>query len=617
MRLQLTLFFCISFFSLSSLHSQSTYWQQDVKYKMDIQMNVNHHQFSGIQEITYTNNSPDDIKRIFYHLYLNAFQPNSMMDVRSRTIADADGRVGDRIAALEDSEIGYHQIESLTQDGMATSFITEGTVLEVNLPKIIHPGESAVLKMKFSSQVPIQIRRTGRDNSEGISYSMSQWYPKLAEYDEKGWHANPYVGREFHGVWGDFDVKITIDSDYIVAASGYLQNPKEVGAGYATGVREITEKTALKTYHFIAPNVHDFVWAADPDYTHTIHKRSDGMKMHFFYQAGEKTTENWEKLPAIMDKAFGFINEHFGQYPYDKYSFIQGGDGGMEYAMATLITGNRPLSSLVGVSVHELLHSWYQMVLASNESTYPWMDEGFTSYASNVVMNYLRAENLIPGDAVDDPHNSNIIGFVNFVNAKMDEPLSTHADHFTTNAAYGVGSYVKGSLFLYQLQYILGKDVFEAGMLTYFDTWKFKHPDANDFIRTMEKESGMVLDWYKDYFINTQHLADYGITGIEANGRRKSILTLEKIGVMPMPLDITVTLKNDKKIHYTIPLRMMRGVKKSEGSTNYQLAPDWPWTHPTYELLLDIPMKKITRIEIDASGRMIDTNRDNNTFIAE
>ena len=614
MRLQLILFLLISFYGVSNTQSQSTYWQQSVKYNMDIQMNVTTHQFTGVQEITYTNNSPDDIDRVFYHLYLNAFQPNSMMDVRSRTIADADARIGDRIAALSDAEIGYHQVESLTQDGMATSFIEEGTILEVKLPKVIHSGESTVLKMKFSSQVPIQIRRTGRDNKEGVAYSMSQWYPKLAEYDEDGWHPNPYVGREFYGVWGDFDVKITIDSDYIIGASGYLQNPEEVGAGYASGAREVRERMPTTTYHFIAPNVHDFVWAADPDYTHTIYERNDDMKMHFFYQAGEQTTENWEKLPAIMDKAFGYINEHFGQYPYKKYSFIQGGDGGMEYPMATLITGNRPLSSLVGVCVHELLHSWYQMVLATDESAYPWMDEGFTSYASDDVMNYLRKEGLILGDAVDDPHNGDIAGFVNFSLAKMDEPLSTHADHFTTNAAYGVGSYVKGSLFLYQLQYIVGKETFQAGMLRYFDTWKFKHPDANDFIRIMEKESGMVLDWFKDYFINTRHLPDYGITKVEAGKRKKSIISLEKIGIMPMPLDIIITLKNDKKVYYTIPLRMMRGAKTSENGIHYQLAPDWPWTHPGYELEVDIPLKRITSIEIDHSKRMIDTNRDNNTF---
>lgn len=615
MRLQLTLFLFISFYSISSIYGQ--YWQQGVKYDMDIQMNVKNHQFTGIQEITYTNNSPDDIDRVFYHLFLNAFQPNSMMDVRSRTITDADSRVGDRIAALSDDEKGYHQIESLTQDGMATNFTTEGTILEVKLPKVIHSGESSVLRMKFSSQVPIQIRRTGRNNHEGIDYSMSQWYPKLAEYDEDGWHPNPYVGREFYGIWGDFDVKITIDSKYVVAASGYLQNPEEVGAGYTSDARETSEATATKTYHFVAPNVHDFVWAADPDYTHDIFERANGMKMHFFYQAGEQTTENWEKLPGIMDKAFDYINQHFGEYPYEGYSFIQGGDGGMEYPMATLITGNRPLSSLVGVSVHELMHSWYQMVLATNESAFPWMDEGFTSYASDEVMNYLRKEGLVPGDAVEDPHNSDITGFINFSQAQMDEPLSTHADHYTTNAAYGVGSYVKGALFLYQLQYIVGEKTFEAGMLRYFDTWKFKHPDADDFIRVMEKESGIILDWFKDYFINTQHLPDYGITDVKAGKRRRSVITLEKVGVMPMPLDVTITLKSDKKIHYTIPLRMMRGAKKNEGAIDYQLAPDWPWTHPSYELEIDIPLKKIINIEIDASKRMIDTNRDNNILIPE
>ncbi|MEL7221336.1 MAG: M1 family peptidase, partial [Bacteroidota bacterium] len=225
--------FCL-FLSLSYSIAQAGYWQQAVKYEMDIDFDVKKHQFDGTQKINYTNNSPDTLQKVFYHLYFNAFQPNSMMDVRSRTIADADPRVADRIQSLSKNEIGYHQIESFTQDGQAADYIVEGTILEVDLPTPILPGSSSVFKMNFQSQVPLQIRRSGRDNREGIAYSMSQWYPKLAEYDYQGWHANPYIGREFHGIWGDFDVKITIDKSYIVGATGYIQNPNEVGGGYAS-----------------------------------------------------------------------------------------------------------------------------------------------------------------------------------------------------------------------------------------------------------------------------------------------------------------------------------------------------------------------------------------------
>jgi len=135
------------------------------------------------------------------------------------------------LLAAEEEE-GWHHILSLKQDGKDILYKVEGTILEVALHKPLKPGESTTLDMEFESQVPIQIRRSGRDNSEGIAYSMSQWYPKLCEYDYMGWHVDPYVGREFYGVWGNFDVTIRIDEAYILAATGYLQNPEEIGYGY-------------------------------------------------------------------------------------------------------------------------------------------------------------------------------------------------------------------------------------------------------------------------------------------------------------------------------------------------------------------------------------------------
>ena len=200
------------------------YWQQHVNYTMEIDMDVNSYQYNGKQKLVYTNNSPDVLNRVYYHLYFNAFQPGSEMDVRSRTIADADPRVGDRISKLQPDEIGYIKVKSLKQNGKTISHETVGTVLEVKLDQPIQPGESVTFDMDFDAQVPVQIRRSGRNNKEGVALSMAQWYPKLAEYDDEGWHADPYIGREFHGVWGDFDVKLTIDKDYVVGGTGYIQS---------------------------------------------------------------------------------------------------------------------------------------------------------------------------------------------------------------------------------------------------------------------------------------------------------------------------------------------------------------------------------------------------------
>jgi hypothetical protein len=609
-------FSCLLLLSIQIIIAQPERWQQRVQYKMNIDFDDKKHQFNGNQIIKYTNNSPDTLDRIFYHLYFNAFQPGSMMDVRSRTISDPDPRVGDRIFNLKPDEIGYHKISSLSQDGIPLNFEMVETILEVKLAKPILPGKTTTLDMSFSSQVPIQIRRSGRNNAEGIDYSMAQWYPKLCEYDYQGWHANPYVGREFYGIWGDFDVTLNIDAKYMVGGTGYLQNPEQIGKGYTqNNVIPKSDKNGKLSWHFIAPNVHDFLWAADPDYTHTSLKRPDGLTLHFYYQPNEKTKDNWEALPAIMDKAFDYINTNFGQYDYKQYSFIQGGDGGMEYPMATLITGERNIGSLAGVAVHELMHSWYQMMLATNESLYAWMDEGFTSYASSRVMQHLIENKiLMPGRVAANPQAGNYAGYFNLAKSGFEEPLSTHADHFQTNRAYGLAAYSKGSVFLAQLEYVLGKPVFDQALLKYFYTWKGKHPNVNDFIRVFEKSSLLELDWYKEYFYHTTLTVDYAINNVFTK-ENNTLVTLERKGKVPMPIDVIVTKKDGSKIGYTIPLQIMRGAKGADLSGfNWIVSPDWAWTNPQYSLNLPIKLDDILNIEIDPSERMADIDRQNNVW---
>ena len=283
MNKKLTLFIFVISCLAATVFAQNGYWQQEVDYQIDIDFDVKKHQMNGTQKLVYTNNSPDTLFKAFYHLYFNAFQPNSLMDYRSRWIEDPDGRVRDRIFKLAPEEVGYHKINSFLQDGKTVPFLVEGTIVEMDLPTPILPGASTTFELTFESQVPVQIRRSGRDNKEGISYSMAQWFPKIAEYDKKGWHAHPYVGREFYSPWGDYSVNISIDKKYIVAATGILQNPDEIGHGYSDG--EIKKQKGKKlTWRFKAENVHDFVWAADPDYTHTKVQVPDGPEVHFFYQ---------------------------------------------------------------------------------------------------------------------------------------------------------------------------------------------------------------------------------------------------------------------------------------------------------------------------------------------
>lgn len=588
-------------------------WQQKVMYKMDIDFNTEKHQYTGKQHLVYFNNSPDTLNRVFYHLYFNAFQPGSGMDVRSRTIADPDGRISDRISRLKPDEIGYIKVNNLLQDNKPLRYQVEGTILEVVLDHPLLPGRQTTLDMDYEAQVPLQIRRSGRSSAEGIDYSMSQWYPKLCEYDYQGWHANPYIGREFYGVWGDFDVTISMDKDYVIGASGYLQNPDEIGYGYESEGVKVKHKGKKLSWHFIAPNVHDFVWGADRDYKHGVFVRKNGMVIHTFYQPG-MNADSWTRLPEIMDKVFDYADEHLGVYPYKQYSFIQGGDGGMEYPMATLITGERSLVSLVGVSTHELMHSWYQMLLGTNESLYAWMDEGFADYFASDVMNFLRRQQFIPGNPVPNPHAGAISSYVGFSQSGLEEPMNTHADHFVTNAGYSVGSYVKGEVLLVQLQYIIGKQAFDKGMLQYYYSWRYKHPNENDFIRVMEKTSDLELDWFKEYFVHTTHTIDYAVKSVDVLGD-SSVIVLDKLGYMPMPLDVEITYTDGSRDLYNIALDLMRGNKPSEREeVKYEILPDWQWTNPSYRFAIPADKGKISSVQIDPSGRLADVKPANNLY---
>ena len=582
--------------------SIDTYWQQHVDYTMDIDMDVKNFQYKGVQKLVYTNNSPDVLNKVFYHLYFNAFQPNSQMDVRSRNIQDPDRRVADRINKLTPSEIGYIKVNSLQQNGKALTYKTVGTILEVSLNEPIQPGESVTFDMLFDGQVPKQIRRSGRDSSEGVALSMTQWYPKMAEYDFEGWHTPPYIGREFHGVWGDFDVTIHIDKKYTVGGTGYLQNPQEIGHGYTDNNTTLNLPKGNKlTWHFKAPNVHDFTWAADPEYDHDTFTMDNGVVLHFLYKKNldKVSLDAWKQLPAKTAELMKYFSEHVGQYPYKQYSVIQGGDGGMEYAMCTLITGKRKFGSLFGVTAHELAHTWFQFLLATNESKHPWMDEGFTTYISNKAVN----EILKRGE--ENPHKGSYSHYKYIVSNNAEEPLTTHADRYHTNGAYGMASYSKGNIFLSQLEYIIGKDNVAKTLKKYFDDFSFKHPTPNDIKRTAEKVSGIHLDWYLNEWTQTTHTIDYGIKSV--TGKE---ITLERIGQMPMPVDVQVTYADGSKEMFNIPLRMMRGEKP----TTATIIEDWTFAHPTYSFTVS---KNVKSVEIDPTQLMADINLDNNTFTVE
>ena len=606
----------IGFAHTINAQNNKGYWQQHVDYTMEVDMNVENFRYTGTQKLVYTNNSPDILDRVYYHLYFNAFQPGSEMDIRLQNIKDPDNRMyvagKSRIAGLSEDEIGYLKVSSLLQDNKPVFFKHEGTVLEVQLAKPIPPGEKTTFTMVFNGQVPVQIRRSGRNNAEGVALSMSQWYPKMAEYDFEGWHADPYIAREFHGVWGNFDVKLTIDKNYVVGGSGYLQNPQEIGHGYETpGTKVKKQRGKTLTWHFKAPMVHDFMWAADPEYLHDTLQMEDGPTLHFLYKNNPNIIDNWKKLQPKTVEAMQFFNKNIGRYPYEQYSVIQGGDGGMEYAMGTLISGQGKFGSLVGVMIHELAHSWFQHLLATNEAKHEWMDEGFTSFISDLCMNKVMDQKK------ENPFEDAYRGYFNLVRSGKEQPQTTHADRYSLNFAYGMSAYNKGEVFLAQLGYIIGQDKLMETLRKYFEDFKFKHPTPNDIKRTAEKVSGIELDWYLTDWTQTTNTIDYGIKEVVADGE-KTKMVMERIGPMPMPMDILVVYTDGTQEIFYAPLRMMRGEKDNPyPNLNRTVLPDWPWAYPTYEFTINKPKKSIRAIVLDPSQLMADIDKNNNIYQAQ
>jgi len=612
----------ISCFGFAQNNPNPGYWQQHVDYKMDVKMDVKKFQYTGKQEIIYTNNSNDTLHKVYYHLYNNAFQPGSEMDARLQVISDPDKRMvrtfkkegkdvkESKISTLKPNEIGYLNIANFKQDGVAATTKVVGTILEVTLAKAIFPKQKTTLTLDFQGQVPLQIRRSGRISEEGVALSMTQWYPKLCEYDFEGWHANPYIAREFHGVWGNFDVKITIDKDYTIGGTGYLQNKNEIGHGYQdAGVQVVyPKKTKNLTWHFYAPNVHDFAWGADNEFIHDMILGPNNVELHFLYKNKKDNLENWKNLQPKTADLLAYFNENVGQYPYKQYSVIQGGDGGMEYGMCTLITGNRAFGSLVGVTAHEMAHSWFQFVLATNETKHEWMDEGFTSYISNLAM-----KKVLPPKKPKNPFEDAYNNYIYLVKSGKEQPLSTHADRYDINMAYSISAYSKGEVFLAQLGYLIGQENLNKTIKRYYNEYKFTHPTPNDIKRVAEKVSGANLDWYLLDWTLTTNTIDYAIKTVnEAENNTK--IVLERKGRMPMPLDILVEYTDGTKEFFYIPNTLMRWEKPNPYSgIKETVLKGWDWAYPTFTF--EIPNTNIKSITIDPEQLMADVNKEDNVFV--
>jgi hypothetical protein len=646
--------FTLLFLLLTSylLPSAKAYWQQHVSYDIHATLIDSIHTLDGSLSVVYTNNSPDTLREVFFHLYANAFQPGSMMDERALAIHTAP--IFDHIHKLPESEWGKYWINSVKADDQNATFEITGTIMRVVLAKPLAPGQSTTIAIPFREQIPRQIRRSGWMSAEDVEYSMSQWYPKVCEYDFEGWHHQEYIAHEFYGVWGDFDVELTVPSRLIVGATGTCMNPSEVGHGYeriAAGEKEGLVQPnpnlqGMTTWKFHASIVHDFAWVADPQYIHEWTTWQDSITIHAIYK---RWVQRWWQKSALAYSihALSTYSELFGPYAYRNFSCTMAGDGGMEYPQLIMITGYRPSPiSLGGVIAHEAGHQWFYGMLGSNETREAFMDEGFTNYVTTIAMNRLFGDSQeYPGQQHSwldwfipkfSNKRDNYRGYQQIASQGYEEPLDIPPDWSRENATAGQ-VYGKTQAILSMLEYTLGDSTFASGMKEYYREWRFKHPHLTDFKNVMEKVAHTDLDWFFDEWFKTTRTVDYAADRVESSPslRRRGPgggLDSEK-GPPPNPLLLkegeyvtTVTLHNnqlavmplDLLLHYndgtsdaaTIPLAVNKDLDYHKDGVSL-FFPSWDWTAPQYTGSL-ITLKPVSWFEIDTSWRLQDLNWLNN-----
>lgn len=483
------------------------YWQQQVNYTIDVSLNDKEHTLTAFEKIEYTNNSPDTLKFIWFHLWPNAYK-NDKTAFTDQVLQN--GSTSFYFSAKEDKgyinrlDFKVNNITAQTEDHPQHI-----DIIKIILPVPLAPGQKTIITTPFHVKLPFNFSRGGHD---GQSYQVTQWYPKPAVYDKKGWHPMTYLDEgEFYSEFGSFDVSISLPKNYVVAATGELQNAEEKKwllsrADYTwepvkqrekntTGQYKTTyqlfpeSSTESKTLQYKQNNIHDFAWFADKRFivTQDTCQLASGkiINVYTYYTPPEKGI--WNKSVGYSKEAIHHYSSLVGEYPYSIVQAVQGPKsfgGGMEYPTITVLSPSKSSLELRNTILHEIGHNWFYGILASNEREHPWMDEGINSYYEN---KYEQQKD----PAYNNRSEQSILE--SFIAEKRDQPIETPSEKFT-DANYGLIAYYKTSQWIAWLEKYMGAATFNTAMQEYFRQWQFKHPQPEDFKKALETASGKNLD---------------------------------------------------------------------------------------------------------------------------
>jgi aminopeptidase N len=545
-------------------------------------------------------------------------------------------------SATSEEKLGWIKLEELTDEvNKPLQVFIDNTIGNVKLNRPLLPGENLTFKMRFETKFSSIMHRMNykTDQWGNLQYSVAQWYPKICVYDRFGWHVDQHFGHEFYGDFGIFDVNINLPAHFILDATGVLQNKDEVLPDDLLKKIDIKnfkdkpfgekpsiivpETKDLKTWKFHAENVHDFAWIADPTFRRGFVKWND---IEVISYAREYKASKWQDAAEFTAKVIEIYSKDFGKYVYPKM-IVSDVDNGMEYPMLTMDGGESP--DYYGLFAHEVGHNWFYGILGNNETKEAFLDEGFTQFieswsmerltdSSGKFLNIMDYKNGSPPLRTDYRKESCFRGYLNLAKAGFEDKILTHSDWSTDGNTYGTLAYYKPATMLYNLQYVLGDELFLKCMKEYFSRWSLRHPYHQDFIDVIQQVSKRNLDWFFEQWLNTTRKCDYQISGVDIdknpndlNNPYKAEIELRRIGEMIMPIDLNVLLKNGQTLKFTIPIDEFPKHEK-----NFAILPKWTgWNdwNRTYKATISIP-DKISEIEIDDSKRLADINRLNNKW---
>ena len=605
------------------------YFQQDVHYSIDAQLDDVTDIIDGREELEYTNNSPDTLREVYFHLYQNAFQPGSYLDQLYH-------------ANDEYPEYGKYEKEKLgtaiTQfriEGEDIAYQVDNTILRARLKFGLLPGRKIHFTINFKSYFDNGAvrRRMKLFMHDGVKhYDGVHWYPRIAVYDKKfGWETDQHLNREFYGDFGVYDVNLRLPMHYVLDATGVLQNPEEtmpvslrekldiknfqIKSDSLSIITPATKET--KTWKFHAENVHDFAWTADPSYRIGEYDW-EGIKCIALVQ--EKNAWQWQKTPKFIGKVIETYSRDFGRYVWPKIIVADARDG-MEYPMLTLCGGGDPENH--SVIAHEVGHEWFYGMVGNNETYRAFLDEGFTQFLTVWAQDKIDGkQNQHTGrfqfqkkfaDGPSRIETYNIAPYANSAYGGSDININTHSDGFNSGLNHGGGYgqvYYKGASLLQNLRYILGDSLFLHSMQSYFQTWKLAHPYPEDFRNSVIHATHTDLNQFFDAFMTTSKTIDYAVKSVEKeDSAGKYAVTFKREGSISMPLSFTAYLKDGTSKTYTIP-------------NTYFLKPDvsiklprwygWDRLNQTYTAHISTG-QRIKEIRIDTSQLMTDINLLNNS----